>query len=770
LKPTSLLHKFVRILLLVSLLIALPTLATVFYTSVETSARQLSVVRAQIEQSIASKGKVLTQNHALALRNLSLDNAFVDMQSLVESAVLRDDDLLYGIYVDAEGTTLAYTERGKPAEKGQAPKTDAWSRLGLSEKNVNVREEVVRHAHVLNKEVLEVAVPVAGEEEGDPALGTVRYGLSTQRMADALSNAQREAKTRLSRSLWLIGALIFAATVVGLLLSRHIAVRITQPVTELTAAANRLAGGDREVRVRVDSGDELAQLGASFNKMVNDLDASYRQLEEMNRTLEHKVQQRTDELQHRNRDMRLVLDNVDQGFITLDPRGVMAKEHSRVVDQWFGAGGEATLFWQYLTKTSKQFATEFEAGWGQIQEDVLPIDLCLAQLPATLSAGERSYSFSYLPLLNQERFEGCLIVIADVTEKLAREREDSAQHEQMVAFKRVVNDRTGFMIFMREAEEILAPLMAARSSTDLSLLKRSLHTLKGSSDSVGLRGIASLCHQLEDYIATEGMPPEAMLLALQERFSTLKQHVTSLFAQGRPNVVEVPEAEYATLLKQLAGNTNAPLARQLAEQLRAWQLEPLHRTFERFAELGRGLARRLGKGELKTTFDGGELAIDPERWGSFLSTLTHVVRNAVDHGIETQEERRAANKAEGGTLSFQARRQADKLVLEVTDDGRGVDWERIKKAAQARGLPNSSDTDLLNALCCEGLSTSANITSISGRGVGMAAVKRSVEDLGGIVQVRSKPGLGTSWLFTLPIQQAASVLTNRHGALSAQVS
>ena len=116
------------------------------------------------------------------------------------------------------------------------------------------------------------------------------------------------------------------------------AVRITQPVQALTQAAIDLAAGERSVRVSINSGDELQVLGFSFNRMVEELSHSYRELEEMNRTLEHKVEERTLALAGRNRDMRLVLDNVDQGFVTLSMDGVMASERSAVVDRWFGTG------------------------------------------------------------------------------------------------------------------------------------------------------------------------------------------------------------------------------------------------------------------------------------------------------------------------------------------------------------------------------------------------------------------------------------------------
>src|SRR5207244_1750256 len=131
---------------------------------------------------------------------------------------------------------------------------------------------------------VDVAAPVASRE--GEQLGTFRYGLSTERMHQALAQAKHESDTRLWRSVILMVALVSVVTAVGLVLSRRQAVHITKPVGALQQAAEALARGDRSARVDIKSNDELALLGASFNRMVDELDGSYRELEHMNRTLE----------------------------------------------------------------------------------------------------------------------------------------------------------------------------------------------------------------------------------------------------------------------------------------------------------------------------------------------------------------------------------------------------------------------------------------------------------------------------------------------------
>src|SRR6187399_2115892 len=134
-KIKSLRNKFIQTLLLVAGIIGLSTLGIVGVMSAQASAEHLRSVKEYIEEGIASKGQVLTQNHALALRGLTLDNAFLDMQRLVERAIKDDRDLVYGVYVSSERETLALARR-PAATSDAAPERDAWKNLGLDERDV----------------------------------------------------------------------------------------------------------------------------------------------------------------------------------------------------------------------------------------------------------------------------------------------------------------------------------------------------------------------------------------------------------------------------------------------------------------------------------------------------------------------------------------------------------------------------------------------------------------------------------------------------------
>ncbi|MFO7181221.1 MAG: HAMP domain-containing protein [Pseudomonadota bacterium] len=736
--------KFFRTMLLVTAVVGLATLAIVVVTSIRASSRHLADVQKHIDEGIVSKGKVLVENHALALRSMTLDNAFLDMQALVERAVREDGDLVYGVYVSADGETLAHARAGVPASE-EPPARDAYRTLGIRENELVVRKFTAARVRRLGEDLLEVVAPVVGED--GELLGTIRYGLSTRRMREALSRAEAESSERLVHSVVLVGSLVTLTMIVALLLSRVQAGRITRPVAELTAAARELASGNRSVRVRIGLADELDVLGESFNRMVGELDASYRALEEANQTLEQKVAERTLALEQKNRDMRLLLDNVDQGLVTLQPDGTMAPERSRVVSTWFGDSDGPTAFGDYMSRCSPAFAARFRLGWEQVVGGLFPIDVSLSQLPERLTRDGRTFAFRYLPFGGDEALEGVLVVIADITDRVAREHQEARHHELLRAFEQVVRDRAGFEAFLREAERMVQAICSGNLAHDVTVLRRALHTLKGNAACMGLSLVADICHRLEDELAEGGVLRAETLEELAERWTALSGQVAALGA-GRPASIELTEAEYEALVAhvlRLETRDDALLRRVLA-----LRHEPVDAAFRRLGEQASTLARRLGKGDLEIEIDGGDVRLEPKLWSPFFAELVHLVRNAVDHGIESPEARAALGKPPRGRLSFCARREGDALTFEIADDGAGIDWEAIAERAEWRGLACRTPADRVRALCEDGITTRSEASGTSGRGVGLSALRSAVLARGGRLEVHSMLGAGTRWTIHFP--------------------
>lgn len=213
---------------------------------------------------------------------------------------------------------------------------------------------------------------------------------------------------------------------------------------------------------------------------------------------------------------------------------------------------------------------------------------------------------------------------------------------------------------------------------------------------------------------------------------------------------ELPRLREATL--EMERHT-----RELQDGVMNIRMVPIGTIFSRFKRLTRDLSESLGK-DLLLELSGEDTELDKSMVESLGDPLTHLVRNSADHGLETPEQRRAAGKPEQGVIRLGARHQGGNVVVEVSDDGRGLDTARIRARAVERGLIEASaqlsDDEIHQLIFAPGFSTAAQVTDVSGRGVGMDVVLRSVEALNGKVSIFSDPGRGTRFRLTLPLTLA----------------
>jgi two-component system chemotaxis sensor kinase CheA len=183
--------------------------------------------------------------------------------------------------------------------------------------------------------------------------------------------------------------------------------------------------------------------------------------------------------------------------------------------------------------------------------------------------------------------------------------------------------------------------------------------------------------------------------------------------------------------------------------------------FQRFPRLVRDTSRKLGK-EAQLVLEGEQTEADKNIIESLADPLIHIVRNSLDHGLETPEVRRACGKPETGKLTIRAAQQADRVVIEIIDDGKGIDPSVIKRKAYEKGLIDEamleriSDQEAINLIFAAGLSTAEVVSDLSGRGVGMDVVRSAVEKINGTVQIESELGKGTSIRISLPLSMAVT--------------
>jgi signal transduction histidine kinase len=461
--------------------------------------------------------------------------------------------------------------------------------------------------------------------------------------------------------------------------------------------------------------------------------------------LQRTFQKKQAEVDRANAGMRRVLDNVDQGLLTLDMKGAVIGERSDAVRVWMGEVKDGELAWDVIGRFDPKAASWLRSGWEMLVDGFMPLDVVLDQLPARARVGQRELAIGYRPIMDGgPQPSSMLLVISDVTAKVASERLEAQQKETLAMFERVMRDRQGFVECFDECGRLVTAVTQL-GDRDLTVVKRQLHTLKGNSASVGLITFAATCHELEEYLnESQGDLSKPAADRLMNEWSALSARLHTLMGEKQAMDVVIAPDEYEAILTAVSKD-DVPRnnVRSMVEALR---LEPAVRRFERLADQAQSVASRLGKGPIHVAIDGGGLRFDRDRWGGFFSSLVHVVRNAIDHGLETPAKRAAVGKSVG-ELRMRAQLEGSQVKVVVSDDGAGIDLVALVEKAKAKGHAVS---DGLEAIFLDGVTSKDEVTDLSGRGVGMAAVKAAVEALEGNVTVQTQPGKGTTFAFTMP--------------------
>lgn len=362
---------------------------------------------------------------------------------------------------------------------------------------------------------------------------------------------------------------------------------------------------------------------------------------------------------------------------------------------------------------------------------------------------------------------------------------DRARLDTIFRFVHTVKGNCGFFDFPRlerlshAAEDVLAECRAGRRQPDSALVSAVLAII----DRIGA---------INDTLESDGEPPafgddDGLIAALAE---DAEPHVfTELTrpddtSQVQPGVQRSIRLPVDLLDEVLKGVSDMVLARNdLARRLRdagqqptidgpferlstiladvrnaitRMRMQRLEHLFSSIPRLTRDLATELGK-QVMVDFEGGEVELDREMVDMVRDPLTHIIRNAIDHGIERPADRLRNGKRELGMLRFAARQSGNRIVLTVRDDGAGIDTARLAEKAVERGLMTQSQIEAMpeaarhQLIFLPGLSTSESVGRISGRGVGMDVVRANIERVGGSIDVTSAPGDGTCFTISLPL-------------------
>jgi two-component system chemotaxis sensor kinase CheA len=499
--------------------------------------------------------------------------------------------------------------------------------------------------------------------------------------------------------------------------------------------------------------------------------------------LEKIIDARTATIREQQSQMKLILDNVAEGLITIELDGRISGSGSKVLQEWFGSPEQGQPLHEWIAEHDPNFAEWFELSLESVTDGFLPKEVAVAQMPSSMKVGDRNYTVSYQlisseaeqqnPEQEQRQFsreeqlpsheEKMLVVITDITEALIKEARERRQAELLELFQHINRDRAGFLEFLSEAEQLMTELSEGKYE-DLDHLKRLVHTLKGNSAIFGMGTLSGLCHTIESKIADEGeAPSELEIKQVQKAWRDVRSDLGQILGDGNEDEIKLEDEDYQAILRAVVDGADLNTVRRMIE---SWQLEPAARRLQTVQTQLEGLAERLGKPALNVELASNDLRFDSGRFAPFWSAFIHVLRNTVDHGVEDADQRTQAGKTPGGNIKIETYTDCDKFVVAVSDDGPGVNWERLREKAVATGINVDSLEDPSELLFMTGLSSKTEVSSMSGRGVGMAAVAEACEALNGKVEVESETGKGTSIRFCFPKNESiyeghSALLANR---------
>jgi HPt (histidine-containing phosphotransfer) domain-containing protein/two-component sensor histidine kinase len=537
----------------------------------------------------------------------------------------------------------------------------------------------------------------------------------------------------------------------------------TTLATEATADAMRSANRGRVFSALVAVSGVLVCLFAALRirQSVSSLQTHNRELQNLKDNLEHVnqnlegiVSERTAAMLQRERALQLVLDSMSDGMISAGLDGALRPERSKTVVEWFGEPNARVKVWDYLYPVDERCASAFRVGFDQLVAGDLPFELCRDQMPRAIERDQRSFALDYQPMREAEKVVSVVIAIRDVTLQIEVERAERIAREQQRTISFLLKDKRGFARMARECEGLVTQVIG---SDDVVLRRRALHTLKGNSAIFGLITVSERAHELETKLDEQGELSENDGEQLRALWHDSMVRLEEFVAHAH-DTYEIAETDLEPVLTALRHRVDY---QDILRMVEAFRLEPAGAALRRLGAQARRLAQEHGKSMHVQVVD-NSIRLSPESFQALFSAFVHAIRNAIDHGVETPEERLAAGKPEIATLALRVGQLPDQqLVFEIADDGRGINWDRVREKARARGLPADTSEELQELIWSDGFSTRDEVSALSGRGVGMSALRAVCQEMGGSVGLHSTAGLGTTIRCVVSIPQLQRMPSRR---------
>lgn len=548
-------------------------------------------------------------------------------------------------------------------------------------------------------------------------------------------------------------------------------------IDEVVQTIRSVTSGNYAAAMPVHDDEQLGKLATAFNLMLQNVNTTMSSLDAL-------VKERSSELKQ-------IMDTVPLGLLSLNAEYHVNPEYSTAAAQILGVQdlrghefaellgltrrreGERKKLLEYLELVGMQVLSA-----GDLAQ-LNPFD----EMQLSGEGAERWVRLRFHPLKtgNAEATPDILVEIEDISEAKRLAEQVAASKQENMQIMAIAEDPDLFREFLAESAVILNRVSVGLDTLDsaedwmaeIHAMFRGVHTIKGSSGCFGLLDVAERAAGLEDVLGEAREMrrlPEGFSLALQPDLQSLQEALSAAAAFARTILGEdeggdgpsvriglgvLQELESFLLLER----PSVELRQAMVRKILALQELPAKKALARSVKLVPGLLKRLEK-EAVFAFEGEDVPLPYELGQKLNIPLTHMLRNAFDHGLEDAEERLAAEKSTSGMVMLQVKRAENMLVVVLSDDGKGLDPEKLRQSALRKGVITPEEAAELKPAECQqlifrpGFSTAQSVSDVSGRGVGMDAVLHTVrEELGGTIMLDSIPGKGTVFTIRIPLVQ-----------------
>ncbi len=536
----------------------------------------------------------------------------------------------------------------------------------------------------------------------------------------------------------MILAIISAGLIFGLIIFGLLEKTVVARILNLSRTVTRISASSRSKdRVQDQGRDEIRFLADSINGMLNTID-------------------------ERNQQIRNIFDNVSFGLFICDKNMIVAPGVTQSCHELLDQADIENKNLATLLGLDPVPAEWMLTIYQQIFDDFMPTEVTLAQVPNKFLVKGRYLKLEGKPLKNaQGEIDSVLFSISDVS-KLEEVERDNREHRTLV---KILKAPQAFTDFLKDARCQFTDIREALGKKNLNAVKRPLHTLKGNYSVFDLMDIVHTIHAIEEKETFADAEIDQIEEETQKFLDKNRDILQIRYDEPAEPSFTLAESQLVHLEQALSPFTaKDPGLSSVLEEVSRLRRKPVRELLGPINELVKGLADRLSK-SVRLETKGFDLRLEPSLIKPVVDILPHLIRNSLDHGLEVAWDRKG--KPEQGRLSISFEDQGTHVLVKVSDDGRGLNLDALTRKALSLGVIKADEVKSLSAaakadlIFRDQLSTAESVSDISGRGVGMGAVKETIEKAGGEMKIINIEGKGLTVEMLLKRQIASSSMPAR---------